>query len=79
VFRLDVRFKFISKPDIGFVLRSGSQARVSIKSGYGTEGENETTVLGKILKAEYEPCQILGLVLQLNRSQVLTPECRVGR
>lgn len=79
MFRLAVRFKFIYKPDIGFVLRSGSQARVSIKSGSGTEGENETTDLGKIPKAEYEPCQILGPVLQLNRSQVLTPECRVRR
>lgn len=59
MFRLDVRFKLISKPDIGFVLRSGSQARISIKSGSGTKGENEMTGLGKILKAEYEPCQIL--------------------
>lgn len=29
MYRLDIRSKFISKPDIVFMLRSGSQARIS--------------------------------------------------
>lgn len=73
-FRLDARFKFISKSDIGFRLRSGSQARISVKSvSEGTEGENETTGLGKILKAVYIPHQILGLDLQLQQEPGTNP------
>lgn len=57
-FRVDARFKLVSKSEIGFWPKFCSQARISIKSLLGTEEKNQTVGLGEIQKADYEPSQV---------------------